>query len=76
MKLSRLRKGQTAKIVRLLEECSSCERLAILGFLPGVQLRIAYVAPLGDPITIQMNSQEISIRLTEADHLEVELIEP
>ena len=75
MKLSKLRKGQNAKVVQVRNECTSCERLAALGLLPGIDLKVIHIAPLGDPITVQMIGQEISIRLAEAHHLEVELIE-
>ena len=76
MRLSKLRKGQAATVLAIKDECTSCERLAALGLLPGVRLLIIHVAPLGDPITIQMAGQEISVRRAEADHLEVELLAP
>ena len=45
-----------------------------LGFLPGQRVRISRVAPLGDPISIEMEGQEISLRRAEADLIEVKEI--
>lgn len=58
--------GQAAEILTLLSDCSRAGRLASLGFLPGQQVRICRVAPLGDPILVEMAGQEIGVRRTEA----------
>lgn len=53
----------------------SAGRLAALGFLPGNRVRISRIAPLGDPISIEMNGQEISLRRAEASEIEVEEVD-
>ena len=60
------------KIVSIAENCSRAGRLAALGFLPGICVRVSHVAPLGDPISVEMSGQEISVRRAEADLIAVE----
>lgn len=72
MKLADLEVGKKAVVLSIPGECGSCARLAALGILPGVELRISRVAPLGDPISVEMAGQEFSVRLTEASLIEVE----
>jgi|GEM_PF-664170 len=59
-------------IVSITSDCTCAGRLAALGFLPGCRVRISRIAPLGDPISIQIGGQEISVRRAEADLIEVE----
>lgn len=69
--LGKLRHARSVEIVGISSDCGRSGRLAALGFLPGRQVRIARVAPLGDPISIEMEGQEISLRRAEADLIEV-----
>ena len=63
------------EIVCIASDCSRAGRLSALGFLPGRRLRVCRVAPLGDPISVEMEGQEISLRRTEAALIEVKEIE-
>lgn len=47
------------------------QRLLAMGFLPGTPIRIVQVAPFGDPITVELDGWRVSLRLTEADILQV-----
>lgn len=70
-KLGGIRHGRMLEVLELCGDCVRAGRLAALGFLPGCRLRIARTAPLGDPIAIRFNGQEISLRRAEADLIEV-----
>lgn len=59
------------EIVEIASNCGRAGRLSALGFLAGRKIRIARVAPLGDPISIEMEGQQISLRRAEADLIEV-----
>lgn len=59
------------EVVSISSACGRAGRLAALGFLPGCHVQISRIAPLGDPISIKMEGQEISIRRAEADLIEV-----
>ena len=47
------------------------QRLLAMGFLPGTRLRVVQVAPFGDPITVELDGWRVSLRLREADALQV-----
>jgi Fe2+ transport system protein FeoA len=42
-------------------------RLLELGFLPGVEVRLLGVAPMGDPLDIEVRGCRFSLRRAEAD---------
>jgi ferrous iron transport protein A len=70
-KLGAVKHQRELEIVDLRSDCGRAGRLAALGFLPGQRVRISRIAPLGDPISIEMSGQEISLRRAEADLIEV-----
>jgi len=47
------------------------QRLLCFGLVPGVYIRVARVAPLGDPIEIKWGSYSLSLRRKEAAILQV-----
>lgn len=59
------------EVVALHGDSAVSARLAALGFLPGRWVRLEHVAPLGDPISIAMEGQQISLRRAEAGFVEV-----
>jgi len=73
-KLGKTALGQAVEIIGISSDCGRAGRLAALGFLPGRRVRISRVAPLGDPISIEMEGQEISLRRAEADLIDVKEI--
>ena len=47
------------------------QRLLAMGFLPGTRVRVVQIAPFGDPITVELDGWRVSLRLREADALQV-----
>jgi len=47
-------------------------RLLEMGLVPGTELQIVTIAPLGDPLRIAVRGGEWSIRRAEAAHILVE----
>ena len=45
-----------------------------MGCLPGEKITLEQVAPLGDPISINVSGYSLSLRLNEADNIIVEII--
>ncbi len=45
-----------------------------MGCLPGEKITIEQVAPLGDPISVSISGYSLSLRLSEANQINVELI--
>ena len=57
-------------------ERSFRRRLLELGFLPGVEVQVLGVAPMGDPLDIEVRGCRFSLRRTEADAITVEIAMP
>lgn len=53
-------------------ERSFRRRLLELGFLPGVDLKLVGVAPLGDPLDVELRGCRFSLRKAEAQAVELE----
>jgi ferrous iron transport protein A len=51
-------------------------RLLEMGLVPGTAVRVVTIAPLGDPLRIEVRGGEWSIRRTEAAQISVEAAAP
>jgi ferrous iron transport protein A len=49
-------------------------RLLEMGLTPGVEVRLVGVAPLGDPLELDVRGYRLSVRKCEAARVEVELL--
>ncbi len=47
-------------------------KLMEMGCVPGEEVKVQQIAPLGDPISISVAGYSLSLRLNEADHIFVE----
>lgn len=72
-KLSELRPGQMA-LISHYENTEIHLKLMEMGCVPGEKLVVEQVAPLGDPISISISGYSLSLRLNEAEHIFVNLI--
>lgn len=70
--LDKLAVGSRARISEISTDCGRANRMASLGFIPGHTVRVTRVAPLGDPITVEVDGREISLRLTEAKIISID----
>ncbi|MBE6689921.1 MAG: ferrous iron transport protein A [Ruminococcaceae bacterium] len=64
--------GGSARVVKLHGEGAIRRRIMDMGITKGVELRVRKVAPLGDPIEITVRGYELSLRLEDAEKIEVE----
>ena len=64
--------GETAKVVKLHGEGAVKRRIMDMGLTKGVEVHVRKVAPLGDPIEVTVRGYELSIRLADAEMIEVE----
>jgi ferrous iron transport protein A len=68
MRLSQLKQGQRAQIEGFAS--SDLElKLMEMGCIPGEEVVVEQVAPLGDPISIRVAGYSLSLRLSEADQI-------
>jgi ferrous iron transport protein A len=70
--LKNIKKGQTVKVVRLDGEGAIKRRIMDMGITKGCEIYIRKVAPLGDPLEINVRGYELSLRKEDADMIIVE----
>ena len=66
--------GSSARIEENLSDCDRANRMATLGFIPGRTVKVTRFAPLGDPISVEVDGQEISLRRAEARIIQIHQI--
>ena len=64
--------GQKARVVKLHGEGPVKRRIMDMGITKGVEVTVRKVAPLGDPIEINVRDYELSLRKADAQMIEVE----
>ena len=72
MKLSELKEGKSAKIVQIDGKGALRHHLLDMGLTPRTVVVLRKVAPMGDPIEIELRGYELTLRLAEADQIEIE----
>ncbi len=70
--LKEVKIGETAKVVKLHGEGAVKRRIMDMGLTKGVEVSVRKVAPLGDPIEINVRGYELSLRKADAEMIEVE----
>ena len=70
--LKEVKVGQTVKVVKLHGEGPVKRRIMDMGITKGVEVTVRKVAPLGDPIEINVRDYELSLRKADAQMIEVE----
>lgn len=64
--------GSTVKVVKIHGEGAVRRRIMDMGLTKGVDVTVRKVAPLGDPIQLNVRGYELSIRKADAKMVEVE----
>ena len=73
--LDKVERLKDARIVRVDGSSALVQRLMAIGFLPGQEVRVVQVAPLGDPLAIELDGWRVSLRKAEAALITVEVPE-
>lgn len=63
--------GQTITVVKLHGEGAIRRRIMDMGITKGVEIYVRKVAPLGDPIEINVRGYELSLRKADAEMVEI-----
>ena len=71
-KLSELKAGQKATIRKFTNQ-ETFLKLLEMGCVPGEKLIVEQIAPFGDPISIKISGYHLSLRINEAEDIEVEI---
>ena len=72
-KLSELKQGQRA-IIKSFTNTETYLKLMEMGCVPGESILLEQIAPFGDPISVKVSGYLLSLRINEAEHIEVEII--
>ena len=74
MFLNDLSVGKSAKIVGVGGEGALRQHFLDMGVIPGAEVTVIKLAPLGDPMELQIHGYELSIRMDDAAKIEIEEI--
>ena len=70
--LTQLAVGARSTVVRVEGFDEVSVRLLEMGLTPGVDVRMLGVAPLGDPLELELRGYRLSIRRSEAERVEIQ----
>ena len=70
--LKEIKVGQTVTVKKIHGEGPVKRRIMDMGITKGVEIFVRKVAPLGDPIEINVRDYELSLRKIDAQMIEVE----
>ena len=70
--LRQVKVGETVTVVKLHGEGAVKRRIMDMGLTKGTEVYIRKVAPLGDPVEVNVRGYELSIRKNDAEMIEVQ----
>ena len=70
--LRQVKVGETVTVVKLHGEGAVKRRIMDMGITKGVPVYVRKVAPLGDPVEVNVRGYELSIRKNDAEMIEVQ----
>lgn len=70
--LKEVKIGESVKVKALKGEGPVKRRIMDMGITKGVEVFVRKVAPLGDPIEVNVRGYELTIRKSEAENIDVE----
>ena len=74
MTLKELEIGKSAVIKNVGSEGALRQHFLDMGMIPGAEVTVVKLAPMGDPMELQIHGYELTLRLTEAAQIEIEEI--
>lgn len=72
MTLDKLPVGHSATITNVGGEGALRCRFLDMGLIPKTKVSVVKIAPMGDPIEIRLRGYELTIRIEDAQNIEVE----
>ena len=64
--------GKSAKIIKVHGEGALRRRIMDMGLTKGTEVYVRKVAPLGDPLELNVRGYELSLRKADAEMVEVQ----
>ena len=75
MELSKLKPGQSAKVVSLGGQGALRQHFLDMGILPETEMTLVKLAPMGDPMEFRLHGYELTLRVSDAKNIKVKPIE-
>ena len=72
MTLNELKIGHKARIIAVTGEGALRRRLLDMGLTPRTEVMMRKVAPMGDPMEVNLRGYELTLRIHDAKKIEVE----
>ena len=76
MKLSELQIGNTATICAVGGSGALRQHFLDMGLIQGTEVTVVKYAPMGDPIELRIHGYELTIRLADAENIEISEAHP
>jgi len=70
--LAQLSPGERGKVTKVGGQAEAARRLMEMGLMRGTTVDVVRRAPLGDPLEVKVRGFMLTLRLAEAEHIEVE----
>ena len=74
LKLSDLKTGESAVIQNVGGQGELRQHFLDMGIIPGAEVTLVKFAPMGDPMELQVHGYELTLRLAEADKIQIQKI--
>ena len=74
MTLKELPIGQTAKVISVGGEGALRRHFLDMGLIPNAKVTMVKHAPMGDPVELRIHGYELTLRLADAEKIEIELL--
>ena len=72
--LKELEIGKSARITEVGGEGELRQHFLDMGVIPGAEITLIKFAPMGDPMEFQIHGYELTLRVADAEKIEIELI--
>lgn len=70
--LNEVKAGETVTVTKLNGAGAIKRRIMDMGITKGVEIKVRKIAPLGDPMELNLRGYELSVRKADAENIEVE----
>ena len=74
MTLRELKIGESAVVTQLGGEGALRQHFLDMGMIPGAEVTVQKMAPMGDPMELKIHGYELTLRLADAEKIQVEKI--
>ena len=75
MRLNTLKPGKSARITAVGGEGALRQHFLDMGVIPGAEVTMIRLAPMGDPMELRIRDYELTLRLADAEKIEAEPVE-